>query len=71
MPEILEVLHLSDEHGVAKMEIRRSRIEPDLHDERLPGGRGSLEFDSELGGADNIHASLGEVSELLVDSHNG
>ena len=32
--EILEVLHLADEHGVTQMEVRRRRVEPDLHDKR-------------------------------------
>ena len=46
VPEVLEVLHLPDQHGVAQVQVGRRRIEPDLDDERLarssPIARASL-----------------------------
>ena len=33
--EVLKVLHLPNEHGVAEMEVGRGRIESDFHDQRF------------------------------------
>jgi hypothetical protein len=37
MTELLEVAHLSNEHGVTEVNIRRCRIEPSFDAERLAG----------------------------------
>ncbi len=67
--QILEVLHLADEHRVPEMQIGRSRIEPDFHDQRLAGGRESFELDAQLGCANDVDAPFREIGELIVDGH--
>ena len=37
MSEVLKVLHLAQQHGVAQVQVRRSRIEADLDGQRLTG----------------------------------
>ena len=67
--EVLEVLHLADEHRVAKVEVRRGGVEADLDDKRPSRRRGTLQFQLEVAGADNVHTALGQIRELLVDGH--
>ena len=71
MAEVLEVLHFSQQDGVAEVEVRRGGIESDFHRERLAGLREALELGLELAGADDVHAALGEVRELFFNGHNG
>jgi hypothetical protein len=58
MAEVLEVLHLAKQHGMAEVEIGRGRIEADFDDERLALG----DFGLEIAGADDVHASFGEIA---------
>ena len=44
MAEVLKVLHLSQQHGVAEMQIRRRGIEADFDRQRRAGLRRALEL---------------------------
>jgi hypothetical protein len=59
------VLHLPDEHGVAEMEVRGGRVEPNL-DHQWSAQRQS---GAKVVQPDDIHASLGETGDLLVNCH--
>ena len=63
--QILEVLHLADEHRVTQVQVRRRRVEADLHDERAPEG----EPGAQVVEADDVDTALGETFDLLVDGH--
>ncbi len=69
VPEILEVFHLPDQHGVTEVKIRSSRIEPDLHDEWLASLREPFQLRPKFRGADDVHASASEIGQLLVLGH--
>ena len=69
MTEILEVLHLADEHGVTKVQIGRGGVEADLHDQRLAGLLRSFELRAQFLAADDVDASFGEIAELFVCGH--
>jgi hypothetical protein len=67
--EILEVLHLPEEHGVTEMQIGRGGVEADLHDQRLTGLLRSFELRAQFFPADDVDASFGEIAELFVCGH--
>ena len=69
MAEILEVLHLANEHGVPQVQIGRGRIEADLHDERRPARREPLELGLQLARTNDVDTAFGEIRELLVYRH--
>ena len=69
MPEVLEVLHLPEEHGVAQVQVGRRRVEADLDGERATGVRRAFELGLQFGEPDDVDAALGEVGELLVEGH--
>jgi len=66
VPEILEVLHLPDEHGVAEMQIGRRRVEANLDYER-PAKRQPT---TKVVQSDNVDAPLRQTGYLLlVEGH--
>ena len=69
MPEILEVLHLPQQHRVAEVQIGRGRIEPHLDGQRLASPAESFELGLQFGGTDDVHAAFGQVGELFIQSH--
>ena len=69
MTEVLEVLHLPKQHGVAQVQVGRGRIESDLDRQRLAVCGRALELRAQLAGADDVDASLRQIGQLLVDGH--
>jgi hypothetical protein len=69
MSEILEVLHLADQHRMTKVEVRRGGIEPDLHDKGRASPRKPLELGPEVRGAHDIHAAPREICQLFIYRH--
>ncbi len=65
--EVLEVLHLADEHRVAEVQIGRGRVEADLHDQ----GSAEGEPGAKVVQPDDVHAALGQTGYLLVDRQAG
>ena len=65
--EILEVLHLPNDYGVAQMYVRRGRIETNFYFERLSCFRRFCKFRPELFYLHHIHRPLGEIDNLFVD----
>ena len=65
--QILKVLKLPQHHGVAQMQIRRSRIHAKLHTQRFARGPRLFELRAQIGLADNFRRSLLEVGELFVN----
>ena len=63
MTEILEVLHLPDQHRVAEMQIGRRRVEADLDDER-PAER---QPSAKVVQPDDVDAPLSQAGDLLLD----
>ena len=43
VPQVLEMLELLDEHGVAQVQVRRGGVEPGLDPQGLAGGDGLLQ----------------------------
>ena len=70
MAEVLEVLELADQHGVAQVDIGSRGIKSRLDAQRLSGLRGALELGAKLLDPDRLLRALGEVSELLVGRHS-
>ena len=69
VPEVLEVLHLADEHRVAQVQVRRCRIEPDLHDQRTPFCLRLNEPRSQIGSAHHVHTAARQVGKMFVELH--
>jgi len=63
--QILKVLHLAEEHGVAQVQIGRRGVESGLHAQRPPG----LQPLAEVLFADDFGHTFGEVGDLLIDVH--
>ena len=60
-PEVLEVLHLAHEHGVAEVDVGRGGIEADLDRERLA----ARELRLQGGRRDHVHAALRQEVEVV------
>jgi hypothetical protein len=69
--EILEVLELADEHGVAKMKIGRSGIKAGLDAQRLAAVEGLLKALAEIALTDDFDGTFAEVGELVVNGKEG
>ena len=67
MAQILKVLHLAHQHGVAEMNVRRRRIETGLHTKWFAGLLCSFEFLDELFLADDLDRAFADVLELFGD----
>ena len=67
MAQILKVLHLPHQDGVAEMNVRRRRIEAGLHAKRLAGLLCAFEFLDEFFLADDLDRALADVLELFGD----
>ena len=68
MAEVLKVLHLADENGVAQMQIRGCRIEPGFDAE----GAASLQALAKVFFTDQFGHTFADVGDLLVDwNHAG
>ena len=65
VPELLEVLHLPHDHGVAEVDVGSGRIEADLDRERLP----ARELRLQVVALDEIDRALGEEGQLFVEIH--
>ena len=69
MAELLEVLHLPDDDGVAEVDVGSGGIEADLDGERLALARCARELRFQVGFLDQIDRSLGQIFELFVRRH--
>src|ERR1019366_8243985 len=67
--EVLEVLHLAEEHGVAQVQVRRGGVEADFNAEFAAGLGGLNEGLAQVFFADNLRHAFAQVSELFVDGH--
>jgi hypothetical protein len=67
MSEVLEMPHLAQQHRVTEVQVRRGRVEPGLHHQRLAGARAALELLAQLRLLDQVDGAAAQQSELLVD----
>ena len=67
MAEILEVLELAHEHGVAEVQVGRGGVESGLHAEGTAGFARFFEALAQIGDADDLRRALLEVVQLFVD----
>src|SRR5206468_95305 len=65
MPELLEVLHLADDNGVAEVDVRGGGIEPDLDGDRLP----ARDLRLQIVALNEVDRALCQEVELFVDGH--
>ena len=66
MAEILKVLELAHQHGVAEVQIGRGGIKAGLYAQRLAGLPGSLQALLQVGDPDDFSRTLLQVIELLI-----
>ena len=71
MAEVLKVLELAQEHGVAEMKIGRGRIESGFDAQRLAGRERLLQLGAQLGLLHNFRGALLDVGELFVNGREG
>jgi len=71
VPEILKVFELSQDHGVAKVQVRRGRIHAQLDAQRLAGFERAFELRAQIALADDFRRALFDVSELFVNRSEG
>ena len=69
--EVLKMLELAQEHGVAEMEIGRGRIESGFYAQRLAGSKRLLQLGTKLGLLHNFGRALLDVGELFVNRREG
>ena len=69
MPELLEMPHLPDQDGMAKVEIGRRRIKAGLHSQGYPSLADSLEFPLQIFDTYAIDGAFPQVFNLLVYRH--
>ena len=69
MPQILKVLHLAQQHGVAQVQIGRRRIEAGLHAQRTAGLLGLDQALAQVFFADQVGQPFLEVRQLFVNCH--
>ena len=67
MAQVLEVLELPHEHGVAEMQVGRGRVEPGLYAQGTAGLARFFEAFAQIGDADDLRGTLPQVVQLLVD----
>src|SRR5437764_8107807 len=67
VPEILKVLQLAEQHGMAKMQVGRSGIKAGINAQRLAGGARLFQTLAQLGFADDLDRALLDVLKLLVN----
>ena len=65
--EILKMLELAQQHGVAEMEIGRSGIKAGFHSQRLAGSERFFQLGAKLGLFHDFRGALLDVGELFVD----
>ena len=65
MAEILKMLHLADEDGVAEVQVRGGRVEADFHAQRTAEGQARFEVLF----ADELHEAFLKIGDLLVWCH--
>ena len=66
MTHVLKVLELANEHGVAQMQVGRSRIEARLYPHRFAALPGFLQTLAQIALADDLGCALAQIGELLV-----
>ena len=71
MAEVLKMFQLAQQHGMAKMQVRRGGIEPGFHAQRLAGSEGLLQFRAQLGLANDFRAAFLDVGQLFVNRGEG
>src|ERR1700730_794496 len=59
------MFEFANHNCVAQMNIRRSRIDSELHAQRLPGFVRLLEFGAQLCLRNSFQSAFGEIGELL------
>ena len=67
MAEVLKVLELAHEHGVAEVKVGRGGIEAGLNAQRRAGLARFFEALAEIGDADDFRSAFFEQVELLID----
>ncbi len=66
VPELLELPHLVEQHGVAEMQIRRGGIETRLDMQRFP----ALQFFDQLTFGEHFLRAALELGQLFVEVHH-
>ena len=67
MSQLLKVPQLAHQHGVAQVQIRRSRIESRLHPQRPSGFAALFQALAQVAHADNLRRALLEQVHLFID----
>ena len=67
--QILEVLHLAQQHGVAQVQIGRGRVEAGLDAQFAAGFGGLDQAFAQVFFADDLRHAFAQVGELFVDGH--
>ncbi len=67
MPQVLEVLHLADEHGVPQVDVGRRGVEPRLDQQGLVRLQRAGELLCQVLFADDLQRPFLEQVELFVD----
>ena len=65
--QVLEVLQLADQHGVAEVQVGRGGIESGLDAQRLAGLAGVFQALAQIRFANDLGSALLDVVELLVN----
>src|SRR5439155_5750018 len=63
--ELLEMLHLADDHRVPEVDVGRGRVESDLDGDRLPARNLRLEVVA----LNQVDRAFGQEGQLFVESH--
>ncbi len=73
MPQVLHLPHLVQHDGVADVDVRRGRVEPELDPQRLAGRPGALQLGGDFGFDQEFVRAAFEYLELVfdVDGHCG
>ena len=65
MPELLELAHLVQQHGVAQVQVRGGRVEPGLHAQR----RATPELLDEVRGGEHFARATVQLCNLFLEIH--
>src|SRR5256885_13696774 len=71
MPEILEMLQLAEDHRMAKVQVRRSRVHAEFHAKRLTSLQRPFKFRAKVRLANDFRGALLEISKLFVYGGEG
>ena len=69
MAQVLEVLHLAEQHGVAQVQVRRGGVETGFDAQFAACFGGLYEAFAQILFADNLRHAFAQVGQLFVDGH--